>query len=631
MGESDINDKKSIVWLYIAVNLGFIIFLSTLLNILIKGLPLGFILPLFNEPATLSSILYHVSIIVAGAYIGYLGVKELIVEKRFSIEFLMSVAGFGALYLDLLFEGVTVLFLYSLAEYFESYIENRAKKTIEGLSEYMPEKVRIIKGNVETILKIEEVKPGMLVLVKPGERIPLDGIIYDGFSYIDQSPITGESIPVLKKTGDEVYGGTLNLDGILKIKVTKSSSETIISKIVKLVMESKKRKSHIEKLVDRVAKFYVPLVILLALFTAAFVPIITGGSFNTWLYRSLILLVIACPSAFLVSVPATFFTAITIMARRGVIIKGSAYLEKLAKVNVAMFDKTGTLTLGKLTVIENCPSSYIENYDETLRYIAALERYSNHPIAEAIVKKVEERGLSFHDLYVKNVKEIPGKGIMGDVNGIKLFIGNIERINSINKDGHTKVYVSMNGRLVAELCLSDQIRDDAITAVAELKKLGIHTIMLTGDKWDVAKEITREINVDEVYAELLPEDKLRILKKFQEKYGQVMMVGDGINDAPALAASDVGIAMGSKGLHITLESADIVLVKDELTQVPQLIRIGKLASKIAKQNVVISLGTKLLLGILGFLGLIPLWSAVAIGDDGITALLFLNILRLTKM
>jgi Cd2+/Zn2+-exporting ATPase len=632
------NKAQKTFWIYLALGLGLTILMSTLLSWLTFDVLPGFHLPLLNRTATISEILYYTATLLVASYVGYMGLKELIAEKRFSVEFLMAVAAFGAMYLGFLFEGVTVLFLYSLAEYFEGYIEDRARKTIEKLSSYMPENTTVIEAGLEKKIAVKDVRPKMTILVKPGERISLDGVVIDGFSYVDQSVVTGESVPVFKKKGDVVYAGTLSTDGVLKVEVTKGVEETLVSKIVKLVTESRKRKATMERLVDRFARIYVPIIISLSVFTAAFMPWLIKEPYQPWFYRSLILLVVSCPSAFVVSVPATFFVAITSAAKKGIIIKGGVYIEKMAKVKVVMFDKTGTLTLGKLAVKEiNCVG---ENADQrALMYAAALEQYSNHPIAESIVKKASELNLGFHKLDVKDVKEIPGKGIVGHVAGCRVAVGNKElmktagvnpKLTHLEDDKHTRVYVSIDQGAPPAFCLVDEVRNDAAKVVKALRKEGTYTVMLTGDKNDVAQEIAEKLNMNEVYAELFPEDKLKILAKFKSEHGLVAMVGDGINDAPALAASDVGIAMGTAGVDVALESADIVLVKDELVRISYLQKLSKRAVKIAKENIAISLGVKLILGVLGFFGLIPLWFVVASGDDGVTLLLLLNTLRLTK-
>jgi Cd2+/Zn2+-exporting ATPase len=628
------------VWVLLAVFLGSAMIAGGILDLLAQGVPLGFIIPVLNEPANVSSIVLHVSVIAAGVYIGFFGLKELVVEKRFSVEFLMTVAGFGALYLNFLFEAATVLFLYSLAEYFENYIEDRARRTVEKLSAFMPDHARVIIDSSEKSLKVGEVQLGTIILVKPGERIPLDGTVVEGLSNVDQALVTGESLPVTRKPGDCVYAGTLNTSGVLKIAVSKKAEETLVSRIVKLVVESRKRKASIEKLIGRFAKIYVPIVIALALFTATFMPRIVGGPFQTWLYRSLILLVVSCPSAFIVSVPATIFTAITVAARRGVIVKGGVYVEKLAKVNSVVFDKTGTLTLGKPVVHE--VRGLEKSYEQTLMYAAALDQFSNHPVAQAIVKKAVERHLNFSALKVTEVKEVPGKGIVGYVEGNHIAVGNMELMEEYGcnceqimglseNDKHTAVCVSVERAGAASVCVMDDVRIDAIEAISALKKTGIRTTILTGDKPEIANEIAEKLGVNEVHSELLPEDKLKIVEQMRNKQGLVAMVGDGVNDAPALAASDVGIAMGGAGVDVALESADVVLVKDELVQIPYLIKLSGKTVKVAKQNIAASLGVKLLLGALGLMGLTPLWFTVASGDDGVTMLLLLNTLRLGRV
>lgn len=627
-------------WILLALASGLTIVVSGLLDLFLNGIPLGFTIPLLNQPATVSKIIYHASVITAGLYIGILGLKKLIIEKRFSVEFLMSVAALGAAYLGFLFEAATVLLLYSLAEYFEGYIQDRARKTIEKLSRFMPDKATIIIDDSEKTVDVKKVQAGMTMIVRPGERIALDGVVVQGYSSIDQSLVTGESTPVLKKTGDCVYAGTLNSNGVLKIAVNKGAEDTLVARIVKLVIESRKRKASIERLVDRFARFYVPIVIGLAAFTAIAIPRLAGGSLGTWLYRSLILLVVSCPSAFIVSVPATIFTAITVAARKGVLVKGGIYIEKMAKVKGIVFDKTGTLTLGKPVLHD--VNTVEESDQRALKYAAALEQFSNHPLAQTIVKKATERNLDYGKLEVKDVKEIPGKGVAGYVDGIQVVVGNMElmkqyacnceQINRIyENEEHTAVCVSIDKSAVASLCVMDDVREDAVEVVKALKKAGIHTAMLTGDKQEIAKEVAEKLGIDEVYAELFPEDKLRILRQVKAKYETVSMVGDGVNDAPALAASDVGIAMGGSRVDAALESADVVLVNDELIQIPYLIKLSDETVKIAKQNIAASLTVKIILGALGLFGFIPLWFTVASGDDGVTMLLLLNTLRLTRV
>ncbi len=639
LGEEEHNKKVLVAF---AVWLGLTILVSGVLDTFASGLQLGFVMPILGMQATLSMLLYYTAILVAAAYIGIVGLKELILERRFSVEFLMAVAGLGALALDYRFEAATVLFLYSLAEYFEGYIQDRARRTVEKISKFIPEKARIIGANEEKVIDANLVKNGDVLLVKPGERIPLDGNVIEGFSHVDQSLVTGESVPIPKKINDCVFAGTLNTSGVLKISVTKQATETLVSRIIQLVVESQKHKASIERLVDRFAKVYVPIVIALAIFTAGALPFLVGGTFQTWFYRSLILLVVSCPSAFIISVPATVFIAITIAAKRGVVIKGGVFIEKLARVKHVVFDKTGTLTLGRQAVHEVRRVDISKAEDEAITYAAALDQFSNHPVAQAIVRRAAERNIDLSKVKVTDVVEVPGKGIVGIVEGKHVAIGNLEFMRELgcncteafeitSGDVHTAVCVSVGKVGLAAVCVVDQVREDALRAVHSLKKAGVRTSMLTGDRSEVANEIALSLGIEEVESELFPEDKLRCIEEMKGKNGLVAMVGDGVNDAPALAASDVGIAMGAHGVDVALESADVVLVKDELAQVPYMLKLSEKTMTIARQNIAASLIVKLVLGALGLLGLTPLWFTVASGDDGVTMLLLLNTLRLERI
>ncbi|MCW3994999.1 MAG: cation-translocating P-type ATPase [Candidatus Bathyarchaeota archaeon] len=624
----------------LAFVLGVAVTVGGFLDFFAAGIPLGFNIPLIGVPATVSTLIYYVTVLPAAVYIGVNGLKELILEKRFSVEFLMAAAGLGAMYLGARFEAATVLLLYTIAEYFEGYIEDRARRTVEKLSKFMPDQARILRDGVEEMVRVNEVEPNMMLMVRPGERIPLDGNVVEGFSHVDQAVVTGESVPVTKKVNDCVYAGTLNLSGPLRVAVTKKASETLVSRIMVLVVESGKRKASVERLVDRFARVYVPIVIVLAVLTAAVPPLALGMAFNTWLYRSLILLVISCPSAFIISVPATVFVAITIAARRGVIIKGGLFVEKLAKVKRVVFDKTGTLTLGRPAVHEVRLVKRTE--DTALAYAAALDQFSNHPVAQAIVRRATERGVDLSKLKVTDVTEVAGKGIIGYVNGDFVAVGNLELMKEFGcdckeafevteNDTHTTVCISVGKAGLAAVCVVDQVREDALKAISDLKKCNVKTVMLTGDRAQIAKETAETLKIDEVYAELFPEDKLKCIEEMKGKGGLVAMVGDGVNDAPALAASDVGVAMGAGGVDVALESADVVLVKDQLAQIPYLIKLSDKTMTIAKQNIAASLIIKLVLGALGVIGVTGLLATVVAGDDGVTMLLLLNSLRLERI
>jgi Cd2+/Zn2+-exporting ATPase len=642
-GENTVNleeEEERGNWLKIAIALGLTVIVAALLDWLFQGIPLHFTVPVLNEPASISMIIYHISVTVIGVYIGVQGLKELVREKQFSVEILMAIAALGAVYLDFLFEGATVLFLYALSEYFEDYIADRARKTVETLSQFMPDTANVLVEGTERVLDVKEVQLGEIILVRPGERIALDGTVVDGAASVDQSLVTGESTPLLKKIGNTVFAGTLNLNGVLRIAVTKHVEHTLVSRIVDLVIASRKRKASIEKLVDRFARFYVPGIIILAISTTVFGPSIGGGTFNMWLYRALVLLVISCPSAFVISVPATIFTAVTIAARNGAVIKGGVYVEKLDRIKTVVFDKTGTLTFGRPVIYDIKSTGELD--PQVLTYAAALEQYSDHPLAKSIVEKAMELNLPFDKQKVTDVVEVSGRGIVGQVNNSEVVVGNMELLREYGcncekitrfyeEEEHTAICISIAMIGEASVCLMDTVRSDSMLAVKRLKLRGLHTVMLTGDKREIAEDTAKELGLDEVHAELYPEDKLRILQQIRDKLGLVAMVGDGVNDAPALAASDVGIAMGGSGVDIALESADIVLVKDELIQIPRLLELSKKTVKIAKQNIVASLAVKVILGVLGLMGLTPLWFTVAAGDDGVTLLVLLNTLRLTKL
>ncbi len=637
-GESEHEEHR--LWLYLAASLAVTIVVSSLLDWLATGVSLGFSLPLTSQSASVSALVYHVVVVSVAVYVGYVGLKELLVDRRFSVEFLMSAAALGAVYLGYLFEAATVLLLYSLAEYSEHYIEDRARRAVEKLSAYMPENARVAEDGVERMVDVKQVKVGEIILVRAGERIPLDGVVMAGVSSVDQSLVTGESAPICKNEGDAVFAGTLNAEGVLTVQVAKEVNETLVSRIARLMMEARKRKASMERLVDRFARFYVPIIVFLAVFVGFGMPFVAGGSSQVWIYRSLILLVVSCPSAFVLSVPATFFAAIASAARKGVIIKGGFFVEKMARVRTVVFDKTGTLTLGQPAVREvNCMNE--ANDQRALMYAAALEQYSNHPLAQGFVQRASENGFECHTLEVKDVREVAGKGIVGNVGGCHVVVGNADlmtdegvdmsSVSVLGNEKHTRVYVSINKCAPPSFCLADQVRDDAADAVEALKNSGVHTVILTGDKAQIAEEVSKRLGVDETRADLFPEDKLKIVDGLRAERGFIAMIGDGINDAPALAASDVGIAMGSGGVDVALESADVVLVKNELNKIPYLRRLSSLAVKIAKQNIAVSLGVKLLLGALGYVGLVPLWFAVAVGDDGVTMLLLLNTLRLPRV
>lgn len=632
-------DDRGKFWFLLVATLSFAIIVSSILSVFVYlDFPIIFP-PFFDGEIYFSKFLYTLVIVFVGGLIGLLGFRELIFERNISIEILMSIAAFGALYLNLHFEATMVLLLFSISEYLELFIEDIVRRHIESFSKLLPNKARVLVGEGEEYVDLNSVSIGDVILVKPGERIPFDGVIIDGQSMVDQSIVTGESNPVLMKSGDNVYAGTMNMDGVLKIKVDKRVEESFISRIINLVVEARSRKANVERLVDKFSRFYVPIIILSSILIVVIGPIFFGGSMDSWIYKSLILIVISCPSAFIISIPSTIFIAIIVASKCGILVKGGIYIENLSKIKAILFDKTGTLTFG-FPRVHNI--KHINNAsDEILMYAAALERFSNHPIAKAIVEEASKRNLPFENLRVEGVKELPGEGIIGYVNGLEVFVGNLDMMLKyscncedptiiLEGDNHTSICVSINRSINASICFFDDVREEAKSTIESLIDLGIKPMLITGDRFDIAMGIANTIGINEVYADLSPEEKLKIIEDAKGRYGFVAMVGDGVNDAPALAASNVGIAMGS-GVDAALESADVILINNKLSLIQHLIRLSRKTMSIAKQNIFISIGVKMLLGFLGFLGLIPLWFAVAIGDDGLTLLILLNSLRLTKL
>ncbi|MCR6691357.1 MAG: cation-translocating P-type ATPase [archaeon YNP-LCB-003-016] len=629
---------EGVFWIIVFASLLLTMVLSGVLDLFFGGGPLIYI-PFSSVALPLNQFITCLIIVLVSFYIGLVGLKELLYDRRFSVEFLMAMAAIGALYLGLFLEAVIVLALYSLSEFLEGYIEDKARETVKSISSLIPDKARVIFNGSETYMDVKSVLPGMVILVKPGERVALDGVVVEGGSLIDLSLVTGESNPVSVNSGDRVYAGALNIGGVIKVLVDRGVEETLVSRIVKLVMDARGRKASINRFIDRFSKYYVPLIISFALLVIIVGPRLIGGSLESWIYKSLILIVLSCPSAFIISIPATIFTAITVAAKRGAIVKGGIYVENLSKIRAVLLDKTGTLTYGFPSIHKI--RAVNESDDKILMYAASLERFSNHPIAKAIVNGAFARGLDIAKINVRDVKEFPGMGVIGYVEGDEILVGNIDLMKQYScvcdnmdslllDDDHTSIYVAINRKIKASICFVDEIRSDAVRVVDFLKRLGMKVVLLTGDRGDVAINVAKTVGVDEVYYELLPEDKLDIIMKMKSMYGFVSMVGDGVNDAPALAASDVGIAMGGS-VDLASESADVILVKNSLTLIPYLILLSRKTMAIAKQNIVFTIGVKLTLAILGVIGVIPLWFAVAIGDDGITLLALLNILRIIKV
>ncbi|VVB77543.1 Copper-exporting P-type ATPase B [uncultured archaeon] len=601
-------------------------------------LGIGLYLEFFLKKDLFAQIAFFIVVLIAGYEI----IKNAlfsIFKLKFNMNVLMSLAAIGSFFIGHGEEGASVMFLFFIAEFLEEYASERAKKSIDSLLKITPETAVVLVEGKEKIKHVHEIKIGDIIVVKPGNRIALDGIVIKGISSVNQAPITGESMPVFKKIGDSVFAGTINEEGYLEIKVTKKSDQTIISRIAKFVETAQKKKSKTEIFVDKFAKYYTPIVILVAILTVIIPVFILGLSFQTWFYRALVLLVVSCPCAMAISTPVSIVSAITSAAKNGVLIKGGSYIEEIKKEKVIVFDKTGTLTEGKPEITDIIPlNNYSKN--ELLTITASIESKSNHPLAIPIINKAQTEKIKL--VNVSEFKSITGKGLKGKVYGKQFYIGkksfftemNIslpnKDIEKLENQGKTLVLISKNAHLIGIITLMDKLRDDSKETIKQIKDRGIITVMLTGDNKKVANAIAEKLGIDEVYSELLPENKAEIIDELLEKYKHVIMVGDGVNDAPALAKAHVGIAMGGNGSDIAIETADIVLMKDDLSKVVYLIDLSNKTMNVVRQNVTASILIKGSFAILALPGFIPLWLAVAVGDMGLSLGVILNALRIGR-
>jgi len=603
--------------------------------LLSTGLIFEFILEL-ELPA---EILFLATAVISGYSIASEGFSALIFRKKLSIDFLIIIAAVGSFLIGHGEEGAAVIFLFYMAEFLEEHASERARRSVMSLMELAPEVAIVKRNGREVEVPVGDVNLNEVIVVRPGEKIPLDGEVVGGISSVNQAPITGESVPVTKRVGDEVYAGTINNEGFLEIKVTKWSNETILSKIVKLVEEAQKVKSPTEKFIDKFSKYYTPSVILLAICVAIIPTFVFDLPFNEWLYKALVLLVVSCPCALAISTPVAMVSGITSAARNGVLIKGSAYVEEISKIKVFAFDKTGTLTEGKLEVVDIVGLGHSK--EDVLLKAASLEALSEHPIAKAVVEKGKKEGLTLET--VDDFMAIAGMGVKGKINGQVYYVGSRrlfkeltvdfpeEEAEKFENEGKTVVFVGNERQVIGQIAVMDKIREVTSKTMTELRKKGIKTVMITGDNERTAKAIANKIGISEYRAELLPEDKVNVVEELAKKYGHVAMVGDGVNDAPALAKASVGIAMGGIGSDVSLETADITLMQDDLSKLPYLIELSKKTLEIVKENVLASILIKGSFAILVFPGLVTLWLAVAVGDMGLSLAVILNAMRLSLM
>ena len=598
----------------------------------------GHILEFLSFSPTVVTIVYMLGAVIAGYEIAIMAYNSLVKRHTVGPAMLMCIACVASFIIGHPEEGAAVTFLYYIAEFLEDYAEHRAKRSIKSLVEIAPETARVKVGSSEELRNVDDVNIGEIVIVKPGDKVPLDGNVVSGSSSVNQASITGESVPVLKEIGDEVFSGTVNEDGYLEIVVTKKAKDSVISKIVTLVKRSQLNRSQTESLVERVAKYYTPIMMVAAAIVAFIPPLLFGQNLVDWVYKALSLLVISCPCAFLISTPVGMVSAITSATRNGVIIKGSTYVEEMKSIKAVIFDKTGTLTEGKLEVSgielldENCTKESI------VKIAASLEHQSSHPIAQAIVDYATLNDIEFED--IEDFKNVAGKGIVGFIGDEQYYAANEslieesifdvsrDEINRYSAEGKTLVFVGNSKRVLAIITVSDKIRSNASEVVNDLKYHGIQTIMLTGDNKIAAKSVASEIGIDYVYSNLMPEDKLNILDTIRNKFGDVAMVGDGINDAPALARANIGIAMGAAGSDVAIETADIALMQDDISKLPYLFSLSHKTMSIIKQNISVAITVKLLCVVLAILGIITLMMSVGFGDLGLTLLVILNSFRI---
>lgn len=579
-----------------------------------------------------AQVLFIIVVLIAGHEIIKEGVLSL-TRGRLNINFLITLAAIGAFLIGHGEEGAAVIFLFFIAESLEDYAAERARNSIAALLELAPETATIRRDDKEYTLPVQEINVRDSVIVKPGDRIPLDGVVVKGRSYVNQAPITGESVPVLKEEGSDVFAGTVNGEGYLEIRVTKKSDETMLSKITELVAEAQAQKSRTEAFIDKFSRYYTPAVILLAALTVV-IPTLAGYPFTVWFYRGLVLLVISCPCALAISTPVSMVSAITSASRHGTLIKGGIYVEEIRNVRAMVFDKTGTLTEGRMEVTDIVALN--GNSEEVWEVAASLESRSKHPIAQAIMRKAEQDGAKTRS--VSQFESITGKGLRGEIDGEVFYVGNRElvkdnssRVDELEGGGKTVVLVARKNQVMGAIALRDKIRSESFELIKELKRRDVRTVMLTGDNHRVAEAIAKELGIDEFYANILPEDKGKKIDHLRERYEHVVMVGDGVNDAPALAKAHVGIAMGAIGSDVAIETADIALMQDDLSKVNYLIGLSNKTMSVVNQNVFAAILVKGSFAVLAFPGIITLWIAVGIGDMGLSLAVILNALRISKI
>lgn len=587
-----------------------------------------------NVNNIVSIILFGVSYLVIGYDILLKAIKNIKRGRIFDENYLMAFATIGAICINELAEAVTVMLFYQIGELFQDYAVNKSRKSIIELMDIRPDYANVIREDKHIKINPTLVKVGEIILVKPGEKIPLDGIVVEGTSMLNTLALTGESVPRRVSVNDEVLSGCINNDGILKIKVTKNFNNSTVSKILDLVENASSRKSNSENFISKFAKYYTPTVVIIAVILAIFPSLILNQSFSIWIYRALSFLVVSCPCALVVSIPLSFFAGLGASSQIGVLVKGSNYLEALSNVNVIVCDKTGTLTEGVFEVQEISPVDISK--DELLMYATYAESFSNHPISLSLKNSYDKK---INTKKIIDTKEISGKGVYAKIEGKDILVGNEKLMNEykikFKKSNFigTIIYVAIDNKYAGYIGISDKIKDDSYKAIKLFRINNINKIiMLTGDKDEISKNVYNELKLDGYYSELLPQDKVKIvedLTKEKSNEDKLLFIGDGINDAPVLALSDIGVAMGGIGSDAAIEAADVVIMTDEISKIADAIDISKKTMKIVKENILFAISVKIIVLILSMLGIVTMWSAV-FSDVGVSVLAILNALRILK-
>ncbi len=579
-------------------------------------------------------VLYIIAYLIIGADVVFKAIKNIFRGEIFDENFLMVVATIGALAVKEFPEAIAVMFLYQIGEEFQDIAVGKSRNAIKELMQIKPESANVLRNGETVEVKPEEVEIDEIIVIKPGEKVPLDGRVIKGTSMLDTKTITGESVPKKIVEQELIYSGSINLNSVLEVKVTKKFEDSTVAKILELVEEATSKKAKTEKFITKFAKYYTPIVCFLALGLATVPTLVFHQEFIEWLYRALTFLVISCPCALVISVPLGFFGGIGGASKKGILIKGSNYLEALSHARYAVFDKTGTITKGVFEIQKINPVDISE--EELIRVAAHGEKFSNHPVALSIKKRYKGK---YDESKVEGLEEISGKGIKAKIFYKDTLIGNAKLLEENNikfekvDDPGTIIYVAINGIYNGYILIADKVKDDSKKAIEELKKAKIErTYILTGDERKIAEKIAKEVNVDICKSELLPDQKLENLEEIlKERKGKekVIFVGDGVNDSPCLARADIGIAMGGIGADAAIEAADVVIMTDELTKIAQAIKVSKKTMKIVKQNIVFALVVKVLVLILGALGIANMWLAV-FADVGVSMLAILNSMKTLK-